>query len=157
MMLGKIKLRTCFATLIFLLASGTSSLACSCMFPTPSEGYDRAKAVFTGTVVAGSRGEWTVEVIRVWKGEVGSSKVVVFDAHARTSCSTKYEVGRRYLFLVNVEILEGSVRYSPQVCNWGARLRSYRVTLRGNQPARWIEEWVLMGHGKGYAQSKTQE
>jgi hypothetical protein len=143
----------CLTALIFIVASGTSSLACSCMFTTPSEGFDRAKAVFTGTVVAAGKSKWTVAVKRVWKGEIGS-QVVLFDAHAGTSCATKYEVGKKYLFLVNIEEVDGRVRYSPQVCNWGARLRSHKVIIREREPAKWIEDWVLMGHGPGHAPSK---
>jgi len=149
-------LRKYLAALIFILASAISSLACSCMFLAPSEGFNRAKAVFTGAVVAAGESKWTVEVKRVWKGEVGS-QVILVDAHAGTSCSTKYEVGKNYLFLVDLEAFDGGVRYSPQVCNGGARLRSHKVVMRKNERARWIEDWVLMGHGPGHAPSKRLE
>lgn len=137
------------AAAVFLLANVNSSLGCSCIFPTPTQGFDRAQAVFTGKVIKANENEWTVEVDRVWKGDV-ESQIILFDAHPRSSCSTNnYKKGQSYLFLVNVENTSGITRYSPQVCNWGTRLRSSKVRLESNGPARWIEDWVLRGHGKG--------
>jgi hypothetical protein len=119
------------------------------MFPSPTRGFDRATAVFTGKIIQASKGEWIVEVTRIWKGDV-EFQIILFDAHAGTSCSTSgYKTGQSYLFLVNVENTIGITRYSPQVCNWGARLRSSKVRVDEKGPARWVENWVLMGHGKG--------
>jgi len=143
------KLRECLAPVAFILASVTPGLACTCIFSAPAAGFDRAEAVFTGTVIKAGKSEWTVEVTRVWKGDV-ESQIILFDAHAGTSCSTSgFKKGRSYLFLVNVEHTSGITRYSPQVCNWGTRLRSSKVSLEDKGPARWVEDWVLMGHGKG--------
>ena len=143
------KLREGFLAVAFILASVSTGLACACMFSSPATGFDRAEAVFTGRVIKAGKSEWTVEVTRVWKGDV-ESEVILFDAHARTSCSTSgYKKGRSYLFLVNVENRSGITLYSPQVCNWGTRLRSTKVRFEDKGPARWIEDWVLMGHGEG--------
>jgi hypothetical protein len=143
------KLRKCLASIVFMLATATVGFGCSCMFSTPSAGFERAKAVFTGKIIQARKDEWTVEVSRVWKGEV-ESQIILFDAHARTSCSVNgYKIGQSYLFLANVENTNGITRYSPQVCNWGVRLRSQRVRLKEKGMARWVEDWVLMGHGRG--------
>ena len=119
------------------------------MFPTPAEGFAHAKAVFTGKVLKSGPTEWTVEVNRVWKGEV-ASQVIVFDALAGTSCAADgYKTGESYLFLANVASTNGTTKYSPQVCNYGPQLKSSKMSLVPNGPLRWVEDWVLMGQGKG--------
>ncbi|SRR6266542_1304118 len=122
--------------------------ACSCGAITPSAGFDRAQAVFTGAVVKASKSKWTISVQRVWKGDV-ESLVTLHDAHAGTSCASRFMRGVSYLFLVNVEPVHDSVRFSPQVCNWTNRLKSDMLRLRDDGPSRWVEDWVLMGRGDG--------
>jgi len=140
-------LKYLFATCL-LLVSTSSVYSCSCLFPkTSEESFGRAEAVFTGTVVRSGKGEWTVTVQRVWKGDIGP-EVLLIDSHARTSCATKYIVGKRYLLLVNVKNADGVTSYSPQVCNWGVQLRSAKVSS-SNGTGKWIEDWVLQGRGKG--------
>jgi hypothetical protein len=118
------------------------------MFSSPSQGFERAHAVFTGKIVQASKAHWIVEVNRVWKGEV-ESQIVLTDAHAESSFAASYKLGESYLFLVNVEAVNGTTQYSPQVCNWGTRLKGAKVALNPKGPARRVEEWVLMGHGEG--------
>ena len=119
------------------------------MFPTPAEGFAHAKAVFTGKVIKSAATEWTVEVNRVWKGQV-ASQVIVFDSNAGTSCALDgYKTGESYLFLANVESTNGTTKYSPQVCNYGPQLRSSKMSLVPNGPVRWVEDWVLVCQGKG--------
>lgn len=151
------KLSRCVATVVFMLMPAPV-LACSCMFVAPQVGFGRAEAVFTGKVIHSSKGNWTVAVHRVWKGEV-ESQIELFDAHAGSSCSTGgYKKGRSYLFLVSIENKNGKVRYSPQPCNWGGALRTRKMTIDegritvGEGPrAKWVEELVLTGQGEGKA------
>lgn len=133
---------------IFVLLSAEAGLACSCSFVTPSQGFEKAQSVFTGKIVHSSKAKWIVAVDRVWKGEV-DSQIILFDAHAGSSCAASYKRGKSYLFLVNVETVNGASRYSPQVCNWGTRLKAAKVAFQGKGPPRRIEDWVLMGRGPG--------
>ena len=144
------------APLIFLLIP-SSILACMCPYKSPQSGFAVAEAVFSGKVIRSSKSKWTVEVDRVWKGEV-ESQIELFDANAGTSCSTRgFKKGRSYLFLVDVENKDGRVRYSPQPCNyWTVALKRSKITVKesgitiGEGPeAKWAEEWVLMGQGEG--------
>jgi hypothetical protein len=144
-----------FATLIFMLMA-SPVLACMCPYVPPDHAFAGAEAVFTGKVIRSSKSKWTVEVDRVWKGEV-ESQIKLFDAHAGTSCSTRgFKKGRSYLFLVNIENKNGKIRYSPQVCNWTVALKSAKVAFTEGKiiigegaGARWTEDWVLLGHGEG--------
>jgi hypothetical protein len=133
-----------------VFVTGGQVLCCVCGAVTPSDGFDRAQAVFTGTVIKASKSTWTVSVQRVWKGDV-ESVVTLRDAHAGTSCASSFRRGATYLFLVNVESVNGAVRYSPQVCNWTNRLKSDKVRFGEDGPSRWVEDWVLTGRGAGHA------
>ena len=133
---------------IVLIFAGRQVFGCVCGAVSPSEGFDRAQADFTGTVIKTSKSEWTVSVQRVWKGDM-ESVVTVYDAHAGTSCASHFRRGVAYLFLVDVQSSQAAVRYSPQVCNWTNRLKSDKVRFGDDGPARWVEDWVLMGHGDG--------
>ena len=144
------------AIVVFMLIP-SPVLACSCMFVLPERGFALAEAVFTGRVIRSSKSNWTVEVNRVWKGEV-ESQIELFDAHAGSSCSTSsFKKGRSYLFLVKIENKNGKVRYSPQPCNWTVVLKTRKMTIEkggiisiGKGPrAKWVEELVLMGQGEG--------
>ncbi len=84
----------------------------------------------------------------MWKGEV-DEMVTLRDAHPKSSCGgAGYEVGESYLFLVNVENSKHKTFYSPQICNWGTRLKSAKVEFEGT-PATLIEDLVLKDRGAG--------
>ena len=145
------------ATVVFMLIASPVS-ACVCGYVSPANGFAGAEAVFTGKVIRSSKSKWTVEVDRVWKGDVEST-IELFDAHARSSCSTRgFKKGRSYLLLVNVENKDGKIRYSPQPCNWNVGLKTTkvsfedrRVTISESDKSKWVEDWVLMGQGEGKA------
>ena len=138
----------CLLVAGLIFASSSIACGCSCLFPrTPAESFEQAQAVFTGKITRSSKTEWIVAVDKVWKGEI-NALVELFDAHARTSCATKYKIGKSYLFLVNVEVGNGGIRYSPQVCNWGVRLKSARLSF-GHGSGIWVENWILSGRGNG--------
>ena len=149
------KLGRSVATVVFMLIA-SPVLACSCGYVSPENAFGAAEAVFTGKVIRSSKSKWTVEVDRVWKGEV-ESRIELFDAHARSSCSTRgFKKGRRYLFLVKVENKDDKIRYSPQPCNWTVALRTTkfsfedrRLTIGESDKAKWAEDWILMGQGEG--------
>ena len=131
----------------FALFATHKAQACSCSFSPPSQGYDRAQAVFTGKVIKAKKAEWIIVVDRVWKGEMEET-VTLRDAHAGTSCAAGYKKGESYLFLVDVEKSEHKAIYNPQVCNWGTRLRAARFKVGENTYA-WVEELVLKDRGEG--------
>jgi hypothetical protein len=159
----EMKLGRYAATIAFMLIA-SPVFACSCGYVSPERGFAGAEAVFTGKVIRSSKSDWTVEVDRVWKGEV-ESKIELFDAHRRTSCSTRgFKKGRSYLFLVNVESKNGTIRYSPQPCNWSVALKAQKIAFEGNrmtvgegETAKWVEEWVLLGQGEGKAPLSPKE
>lgn len=130
-----------------LLFNATLSLARVCIFSLPSQGFDRAQAVFTGKVIKAKKSEWTVAVDRVWKGEVEET-VTLRDAHAGTSGRAGYKRGESYLFLVDVVKCESRIIYYPQVCNWGTRLKAVRIKIGENTDA-WVEDLVLKDRGEG--------
>src|ERR1044072_2391514 len=150
-----ILLKCLLAAGVMFVSSGIN-FGCSCLFPrTAAESFGRAQAVFTGKITVSSGSEWVVAVDRVWKGNI-NAQVELFDAHPRTSCATKYEIGKRYLFLVNEEVANGVIRYSPQVCNWGIRLKSAKIwSVQGSRV--WVENWVLSGRGKGRRPSERSQ
>ncbi len=125
-----------------LLFSASESFACVCRAITPAQGFDRAQAVFTGKVIKAKKSEWTVAVDRVWKGDV-EEIITLRDAHAGSSCASSYKRGESYLFLINVEKSKRAVVYSPQICNWGTRLKSAQVRFSEGTPYSWIEDLVL--------------
>jgi hypothetical protein len=135
-----------------LLFSASESSACTCGAITPAQGFDQARAVFTGKVTKAKKSEWTVVVDRVWKGEVEET-ITLRDAHPGSSCAGSYKRGESYLFLINVEESEQKVVYSPQACNWGTRLKSAKVGFDGT-PASWIEDLVLKDRGAGMLPTK---
>ena len=149
------KLSRCVAIFAIMLIPAPV-LACLCPFISPPAGFARAEAVFTGKVIRSGKSTWTVAVDRVWKGEV-ESQIELFDAHAGSSCATGgFKKGRSYLFLVNVENKNGTVRYSPQVCNWTVALKGRKIIIDeggitvGEGPrAKLVEELVLTGQGEG--------
>ena len=131
----------------FVLVAANKALACSCSISLPSQGFDRAQAVFTGKVIKAKKSEWTIVVDRVWKGEVGET-ITLRDAHAGTSCASGYKKGESYLFLVDVVKSERRTIYNPQICNWGTRLKAARMEIGENAYA-WVEDLVLKGRGEG--------
>ncbi len=131
----------------FVLFNAGKSLACSCSFSLPSQGFDRAQAVFTGKVIKAKKFEWIIVVDRVWKGEVEET-ITLRDAHAGTSCAAGYKKGESYLFLVSVVKSERQIIYNPQVCNWGTRLKAARMEIGENTYA-WVEDLVLKDRGEG--------
>jgi len=137
-----------------LLFSASDSSACTCGAITPAQGFNQAQAVFTGKVTKAKKSEWTVVVDRVWKGEVEET-ITLRDAHPGSSCAGSYRRGESYLFLINVEESEQKVVYSPQICNWGARLKSARVEFEGT-PATLIEDLVLKDRGAGKPPTKKK-
>jgi hypothetical protein len=130
-----------------LLSTTSESSACTCGAITPAQGFDQAQAVFTGKVLKAKKSEWTIAVDRVWKGEIEET-ITLRDAHPRSSCAAGYELGESYLFLVNIEKSKHKVVYSPQICNWGTRLKSAKVEFEGT-PATLIEGLVLKDRGAG--------
>lgn len=152
---AQMKLGRFVATIVFMLIA-SPVFACFCGYVSPENGFAAAEAVFTGKVIRASKSKWTVEVNRVWKGDVVPT-IELFDAHARSSCSTRgFKKGRSYLFLVKVENKDDKIRYSPQPCNWTIALKTTkisfdegRITIRERDNAKWVEEWVLMGQGEG--------
>jgi len=151
----RLKFSVFLASMVLMLLA-SPVLACSCAYLSPEAGFAHAEAVFTGKVIRSSRSNWTVEVDRVWKGDV-EKQIELFDAHARSSCSTRgFKKGRSYLFLVSVENRDGKIRYSPQPCNWTVALKTVRITVKENsvtvgngETAKLVEEWVLKGQGEG--------
>ncbi|HEV2799813.1 MAG TPA: hypothetical protein VGW12_04915 [Pyrinomonadaceae bacterium] len=141
----KVTLLMVAAAFILIIADG--ALACSCAYSSPSQGFDRAQAVFTGKVVRAKGSEWVVAVDKVWKGEVRET-TTLRDAHAGTSCASSYKKGASYLFLVDVEVSERGTVYHPQVCNWGTMLKASRVEAGGNTES-WVEDIVLKDRGEG--------
>jgi hypothetical protein len=129
---------------------------CVCGALTPAEGFDRAQVVFTGTVLKAKKSEWVISVERVWKGNI-EPQIVLYDAHADSSCASRFSRGVTYLFLVDVKNSNSAIRYSPQVCNWTNRLKSDRVRFGQDGPYRLVEDWVLMGRGDGYLPLKRPE
>jgi len=140
--------------LALVLTADDKALACSCFYSRPSEGFDRAQAVFTGRIIKAEKSEWVVAVERVWKGEM-AERVTLRDAHAGTSCAAGYKKGARYLFLVDVVKSERGAVYSPQVCNWGTRLRAGRIEVGENTYA-WVEDVVLKDRGEGKLPIKNE-
>jgi hypothetical protein len=151
----KLKFGLFLSSMVFMLMA-SPVLACSCGYLSPEAGFAQAEAVFTGKVIRSSKSNWTVEVDRVWKGDV-AKQIELFDALAGSSCSTRgFIKGRSYLFLANLENKNGKIRYSPRPCNWTVALKTIRITLQERrmnigegEKERWVEEWVLMGQGEG--------
>ena len=138
-----------FLTVIaaIILFNANTALACMCSLSLPSQGFDRAQAVFTGKVTKAKKSEWIVAVDRVWKGEVEET-ITLRDAHAGTSCRAGYKKGESYLFLVDVVQSKRKAIYNPQVCNWGTRLKAARMEIGDNTYA-WVEDLVLKDRGEG--------
>ena len=130
-----------------LLVTASESSACTCRAIKPAQGFDQAQAVFTGKVIKAKKSEWTIIVDRVWKGEIEET-IALRDAHPGSSCAAGYKRGESYLFLINVQRSEHKLVYSPQICNWGTRLKSAKVEFEGT-PASWIEDLVLKDRGAG--------
>jgi hypothetical protein len=82
--------KTAVRIIIFAAVGFTArqAFSCSCGGITPSDGFDHAEAVFTGTVIEASKSKWTISVQRVWKGDV-QSVVILRDAHSGTSCGSR--------------------------------------------------------------------
>ena len=82
--------------------------ACSCLPPAPpSQALAQAAAVFEGRVTSGaevaadpslfiSLRRYEVEVLRVWKGELGDAAAVVTPSSS-AACGRRFEIGERYL------------------------------------------------------------
>jgi hypothetical protein len=138
----------------FVLFAANKALACSCSFSHPSQGFDRAQAVFTGKVIKAKKSEWIIFVDKVWKGEVEET-ITLRDAHAGTSCASGYKKGESYLFLVDVVKSESKTIYNPQVCNWGTRLNAARLEIGANTYA-WVEDLVLKDRGEGKPPTKKE-
>jgi hypothetical protein len=141
-----------FACFLFA-ANGV--FGCSCGSYGPSEGFDRAQAVFTATVVKAKKAEWLVSIERVWKGDV-EPQIVLHDANPGSSCAFHFLRGVTYLFLIDVKTSNGVISYYPQVCNWTNRLKSDRIRFDQDGPYRLIEDWVLAGRGDGNPPSKRR-
>src|SRR5215468_3302710 len=93
-------------TTVFLGASGTGVIACTCGESTVAEDRERATAVFVGKVVAKRKSdavekngvEVTLEVELVWKGTI-SQRVIVYtgatdDLYPFVNlCATPFKMG----------------------------------------------------------------
>ncbi len=96
--------------LLFLVASASTSLACTCMHlrGDPAAGFAAAAAVFSGKVIAITEGEaapltpWLKElavkfrVEKSWK-LLRTAEVTVFTVNTSNLCGFPFSVGERYL------------------------------------------------------------
>jgi hypothetical protein len=130
-----------------ILSTSDKSFACVCSSRPPSEGFDKAQAIFIGKVTKAKKSEWIVAVDRVWKGEVQET-ITLRDSMPGTSCAIGFKKGESYLFLVKFVKSERKIIYYPQVCNWGTRLKSTRLEIGENTYA-WVEDLVLKDRGDG--------
>ncbi|WP_456639714.1 hypothetical protein [Bradyrhizobium sp. USDA 10063] len=101
-----------------------------------------------GKVVEIKDHTWAVDVDRAWKGaEKLANRVRLLDVYASIDCEFYFELGRVYVFFVNVAKSSRYVYYQPDVCNWTRALRSTRVTSpRG---AIWLEDAIVENYGPG--------
>ncbi len=141
--------KTIFLTVIvaFILFNASKCFACVCSYTPPSQGFDRAQAVFTGKVIKAKQSEWIIAVDKVWKGEV-EEIITLRGTHAGTSCASSYKKGESYLFLVDVVEAGSRIIYNPQVCNWGIKLKTARLEVSENTYA-WVGDVVLKDRGEG--------
>lgn len=84
-----------------LLVAPREARACSCIQPAPPlEAAARSAAVFEGrsfaTTREGNLVRYEFEVLRVWKGEVGS-RVTVTSAVSSATCGRSFETGVPYV------------------------------------------------------------
>ena len=89
-----------------IIGHAAPAAACSCAVSTPEEAFDAADFVFSGTVTGVDRTSWplgctrtmssedpvyvTMDVMEVWKGQVGAETVVV-TATSGASCGYDFE------------------------------------------------------------------
>lgn len=142
-----------YLAILVLTATASSVLACQCNWGQLDKAFCRSQAVFTGKVIRSGKSTWTVEVDRVWKGEV-EKQIELFEANVGGCCSMRFKKGRSYLFLVNAENKDGKVRFRPQL--WTTALKTTKIILEDRvikwedgEGAKWVEDWVLMGQGEG--------
>jgi hypothetical protein len=109
----------------FLAFNADTASACFCAtIGSPESNLADAQAVFQGKVVAAKKGEWTIAVDRVWKGEV-EEKVLMRDPSAGTSCESRFKLGESYIFFADIEQAKRRVIYHPRICTWTTSL-TYR-------------------------------
>src|SRR5688572_21787168 len=101
-------------TLLFLPVFAQNANGCSCIAMSPSEGFDKAQAVFTGKVITSKKSSWRVVVDRVWKGTVLET-ITLRDPEPGSSCGSSFTRDERYLFLVDISGSGNKIKYVPQV------------------------------------------
>ena len=136
-------------------------LACECQAFSHEEEMSRADAIFTGTVISGTRARvemrpafepmvWAFDVEGVQKGEVTATQLVVSDvSDPEASCGYKFAVGERYW--VVGEYFDGRLHVS------GCSSTEPTEQVRGQPPlpdppdpsrtglARWLAAGTLLG------------
>ena len=102
----------------FLALNANNASACFCAnIGSPKTNLADAQAVFLGKVVDAKRGEWTLTVDKVWKGEV-REKVLMRDRGVGTSCEFRLKLGESYIFFADVKQAGRRVIYHPRICTW---------------------------------------
>jgi hypothetical protein len=102
MMMLKLILAACAASLLVGVVVPSASAACSCEPLTVSKARDRAEAVFVGTVVESFREvtangfEWRVRlrVEQSWKGAGDGDELIVYTSG---DCMISFDAGKKYL------------------------------------------------------------
>lgn len=120
----------------FLVA--TTAYACSCMMSTPAEHYERAEVVFSGTVTAVSEPDrnriigYTFDVDQEWKGDVGSS-VLILSHQDSATCGFNFSEGGEYVVFAYTRDGTTSSSYNNELwtglCTGTASIRNATETL----------------------------
>lgn len=93
-----------------LTLSARTAAACSCMWPSPQEAFDRYDVVVAGTVltvteietVDGPMNSVHLQLKTVWKGEIKERESVVTNMSG-AACGVSFSVGREYLVYARYE------------------------------------------------------
>jgi hypothetical protein len=130
-----------------VVATSRVASACSCStIDTPQKNLADVDAVFMGKVVVSKKHEWTITVEKVWKGSVQET-VQMRDAHAGTSCESKFTLGETYIFFARSKESGRRTIYHPALCTW-----TISLTFRLNEVL--LSEYVLKELGAGHTPSR---
>lgn len=108
----------------FLLFNVSETFACMCAFSTPAQAFDRADAVFSGTISEGEKGKWKITVDRVWKGKV-EEESRLRNLSPESSCAPYFTPGKRYIVFADNDASQQEATFNPNVCSLNTPFKTY--------------------------------
>jgi len=116
--------------IVSMLSTWSLSYACTCGGEdSPRIRRDRAKIVFSGTVIEVNDKAVKLEVGKAYKGNI-EKEVILAESYPATTCNIPFSKGEKYLVYANEAKLDDKVIFMTDVCDGTARYANAKEDIK---------------------------